>query len=61
MHSIAHGADYIGYFRWRTCTFGTEMYWHGILDYSGRENRRIAELRAIHRKLDAIQEVAGMV
>ncbi len=59
MQSIAHGADYISYFRWRTCTFGTEMYWHGILDYSGRENRRMAELRSIHRKLEAIQEVAG--
>lgn len=59
MQSIAHGADYISYFRWRTCTFGTEMYWHGILDYSGRENRRMAELRSIHRRLEAIQEVAG--
>lgn len=59
MQSIAHGADYVSYFRWRTCTFGTEMYWHGILDYSGRENRRIAEIRAIHQKLDFIQEVAG--
>ena len=36
MQSIAHGADFISYFRWRTCTFGTEMYWHGILYYSGR-------------------------
>lgn len=59
MQSVAHGADYIGYFRWRTCPFGTEMYWHGILDCSGRENRRIAELRAIRRKLDLIQEAAG--
>lgn len=59
MQSIAHGADYISYFRWRTCTFGTEMYWHGILDYSGRENRRIEELRAIHQKLNQIQEIAG--
>ncbi len=32
MQSIAHGADFISYFRWRTATFGTEMYWHGILD-----------------------------
>lgn len=59
MQSIAHGADYISYFRWRTCTFGTEIYWHGILDYSGRENRRMAELRSIRRKLDALGEVAG--
>lgn len=59
MQSIAHGADYIGYFRWRTCTMGTEIYWHGILDYSSRENRRIGEIREIHRKFEAISELAG--
>ncbi len=59
MQSIAHGADFISYFRWRTCTFGTEMYWHGILDYSGRENRRLREVREVSRKLDALQELAG--
>lgn len=61
MQSIAHGADYISYFRWRTCPFGTEMYWHGILDYSGRENRRLLELKEIHKKLCQMQEVAGAV
>ncbi len=61
MQSIAHGADYISYFRWRTCPFGTEMYWHGILDYSGRENRRLLELKEIHKKLCRMQEVAGAV
>jgi len=59
MQSIAHGADYISYFRWRTCTFGTEMYWHGILDYSGRENRRIREIRQVHEKMEAVSEAAG--
>lgn len=59
MQSVAHGADYISYFRWRTCTMGTEIYWHGILDYSGRENRRIREVREIHRKLQAVREAAG--
>ena len=24
--SVAHGADFVSYFRWRTCAFGTEMY-----------------------------------
>ena len=38
---------------------GTEIYWHGILDYSGRENRRIREVREIHRKLQAMKDVAG--
>lgn len=59
MQSVAHGADYISYFRWRTCTMGTEIYWHGILDYSGRENRRIREVRDVHKKLQSIKEVAG--
>ena len=35
---------------------GTEIYWHGILDYSGRENRRIAEVRQIHEKLQGMKE-----
>ena len=59
MQSIAHGADFISYFRWRTATMGTEMYWHGILDYSGRENRRLREVRSVHEKLEKISGVAG--
>ena len=59
MQSIAHGADFISYFRWRTCTIGTEIYWHGILDYSGRENRRLREVKQVHERLQSMQEVAG--
>jgi len=59
LQSIAHGADYVSYFRWRTCTMGTEIYWHGILDYSNRDNRRLAELKEIYKKTQAIAGVAG--
>ncbi len=59
MQSIAHGADYVSYFRWRTSTMGTEIYWHGILDYSGRENRRIREVRDVRDKFRKISEIAG--
>lgn len=59
MQSIAHGADFISYFRWRTATMGTEIYWHGILDYSGRDNRRLAEVRSVHALLSRLQDVAG--
>ncbi len=59
MQSIAHGADFISYFRWRTCTVGTEMYWHGILDYSGRDNRRLREIAEIARKMESMKEIAG--
>jgi len=57
--SIAHGSDFVSYFRWRTCTFGTEMYWHGILDYDNRENRRIKELRQISADVSKIQAIVG--
>lgn len=59
MQSIAHGADYISYFRWRTCTMGSEIYWHGILDYSGRDNRRLAEVGQVYKKLQAMKDIAG--
>ncbi len=59
MQSIAHGADYISYFRWRTSTIGTEIYWHGILDYSGRDNRRLREITDIHKTIEKLKDVAG--
>ena len=43
--AIAHGADGIVFFRWRTARFGTEQYWHGILDHDGAVGRRYAEVR----------------
>lgn len=59
MQSIAHGADFINFFRWRTATKGTEMYWHGLLDYNNKDNRKIDELRHIHKRTEAIDEIAG--
>lgn len=61
MQSIAHGADFVSYFRWRTATMGTEIYWHGILDYSGRDNRRLNEVREVHEKLKNLSSIAGAV
>lgn len=45
--SIAHGADMVLYFRWRTAPYGTEIYWHGINDYSNRPNRRCSEVTRV--------------
>ena len=59
MQSVAHGADFISYFRWRTCSFGTEIYWHGILGYDNRSNRRLAEISALHGELEALSGLAG--
>lgn len=57
--SIAHGADYIGYFRWRTSVVGTEIYWHGLLNYDGLPNRRIDELKRIFSDVSKISALAG--
>lgn len=59
LQSVAHGADYVSYFRWRTCTVGTEIYWHGILDYDNLPNRRLEEVGQVAKKLDAIGALAG--
>ena len=59
MQSVMHGADFVSFFRWRTATKGTEMYWHGILDYDNRDNRKLAEVREFHKRMQAINEIAG--
>lgn len=59
MQSVAHGADYISFFRWRTCTFGTEIYWHGILDYDSRDNRKLREVKDFYQKLRTLDPVCN--
>jgi beta-galactosidase len=58
--SVAHGADLVLYFRWRTALFGTEIYWHGINDYHNRPNRRCAEVAQVASELTRIgDEILG--
>ena len=52
--SVAHGADMVLYFRWRTATMGTEIYWHGLNDYYSGPNRRLAEAAQVGRELNEI-------
>lgn len=59
MQSVAHGADFISFFRWRTCPFGTELYWHGILDYDNRDNRKLREVKDFYRKLRTLDPLCG--
>jgi beta-galactosidase len=54
--AIAHGADAIVYFRWRTARFGTEQYWHGMLDHHGQPRRRYQELQSIGAELKQVGE-----
>lgn len=52
--AVAHGADAIVFFRWRTCRFGTEEYWHGVLDHDGCPRRRYAEVKQMGQELARI-------
>lgn len=38
--AVAHGADAVVFFRWRTSCHGTEQYWHGVLNHDGQPRRR---------------------
>ena len=59
LQAISHGADFVSYFRWRTATFGNEIYWHGLHDYCNQPNRRTAELERTYRDIKNIQGVCG--
>src|SRR3954454_13194926 len=52
--AIAHGAELVGYFRWRTARHGTEQHWYGVLDAHGGVGRRYRELVELSRELDGL-------
>jgi beta-galactosidase len=54
--AIAHGAEAIVFFRWRTARFGTEQHWHGIVDADGETRSRYAQVAALSRELEPLAE-----
>ena len=52
--TVAHGADAVVYFRWRTCRYGIEQYWHGVLDHHGQPGRRYRELSRVAKEFAAL-------
>ncbi len=55
--ALAHGAEGMLYFRWRSALFGTEQYWHGILDHDGIGRRRYREIAAIGEELHTLGDL----
>ncbi|NJL30662.1 MAG: beta-galactosidase [Phycisphaerales bacterium] len=49
--SIARGADGLLFFRWRSCRFGVEQYWQGLLDHDNRGRRRYDEASKLGAEL----------
>jgi len=59
LQSVANGADYVSFFRWRTSPMGTEIYWHGLLDYDNRDNEKTEELKDFTACISKISDIAG--
>lgn len=52
--TVAHGADAVIYFRWRTSRFGAEQYWHGVLDHHGVPGRRYREVARVGKEFSVV-------
>jgi beta-galactosidase len=55
--SVAHGADGICYFRWRTSRYGTEQYWQGVLDQDSYPNARYQIVAQTGKELGKLTEL----
>lgn len=54
--AVAHGAEGMVYFRFRTAIFGMEQYWYGILDHDGIPRRRYYEIQRTGAELLRLEE-----
>lgn len=52
--TIAHGADGVLFFRWRTSVGGSEQYWSGLLDYDGTPGPTFPEIARMGEELKRI-------
>jgi beta-galactosidase len=52
--AIAHGADGISFFRWRTSPYGTEQYWEGVLDQDSYANARYRMVAQIGKEVQRL-------
>ncbi len=59
LQAIAHGADTVVHFRWRTAVSGAEMFWHGLIDQSNVSGRRFEEFQELCRTVDEWRELEG--
>ncbi len=53
--SVARGADGLMFFRWRSCRFGAEQYWQGILDHDNVGRRRYDEASQLGHELRELE------
>lgn len=57
LQALAHGADTVLHFRWRTAATGAEMHWHGIIDQSNVPGRRYYEFKDLCETAEKLGDV----
>lgn len=57
LQGTVRGADALVYFRWRTCLFGAEQFWYGILDHDGVPRKRFRELKQAVASIQKYQHI----
>lgn len=58
LQAVAHGADAVLHFRWRTSTTGAEMFCAGLIDHSNIPGRRFAEFEDLCRTAEGLEGLA---
>jgi beta-galactosidase len=57
--AVAHGADTIIYFRWRSCTGGYEQFHSGIVQHDGDpKSRSYREIKDIGREIERLRKLS---
>jgi beta-galactosidase len=55
--SIAHGADGLLYFRWRSLPYGAESHWHGLIYHDQRNTRRLEEAARVGEEISRVSHL----
>ncbi|MDD3486194.1 MAG: beta-galactosidase [Atopobiaceae bacterium] len=58
LQAVAHGADLLSFFRWRTASTGAEMFCHGLLDHADKPNSRTRALESLIARLATMPGLA---
>lgn len=59
LQALAHGADTVVHFRWRTAVSGAEMHWHGLIDHSNVPGRRFEEFAHLCKTAETLDFIDG--
>jgi beta-galactosidase len=55
-NSIAHGADGLLFFRWRSLPYGAEAHWNGLLYHDERNTWRLEEAKRLGEEIKKVSE-----